>query len=192
MTPRSTSFDPVNDGENNLLYDGYDSHKSWPQESKDGNLVSNGIINPDRSWQPQAWEVKKQYQGIKFTQSEEQAASGKVTMKNFNRFLDASYYQIDWTLLKNGEATDQSGTLTDEEASSRPPTSSTPTSRAPRRRLTIPYSIDDPEDGAEYQLLIEYRLKSDTAYAEKGYVQGSAQFEPRHAGPTSPPASLAA
>ena len=175
--PTVYEFDPVNDGENNLLYDGYDSHKSWPQESKDGNLVSNGIINPDRSWQPQAWEVKKQYQGIKFTQSEEQAASGKVTMKNFNRFLDASYYQIDWTLLKNGEATDQSGTLTDEEAALAPADVINADITCSQKELTIPYSIDDPEDGAEYQLLIEYRLKSDTAYAEKGYVQGSAQFE---------------
>ena len=178
-TAYANETDPVNRSEKDLLYDGYDSHHSWPQESKDGNIGSNGIINPDRSWQPQAYEVKKQYQGLKFTQTDAQAKAGKVTMKNLNRFLNANHYQIEWTLLKNGEATDIKGVLTDDEANLAPSDTYNADVQWSEKELMLPYldKIKNPEDGAEYQLLIEYKLKSDEVWAEAGYTVGSEQFE---------------
>ena len=177
--PAVYETDAVHRGAKDLLYDGFDSHKSWPQESKDGLMGSNGIINQDRSWQPQAYEVKKQYQGLKFTQSKAQAKAGKVTMKNLNRFLNANHYQITWTVLKNGEPTTVTGTLADDEASLAPSSTYNDQVQWSEKELTLPYlnKIDKPEAGAEYQLQIDYKLKADEPWAKAGYTVGSEQFE---------------
>ena len=153
------------------LYFGFDG--SWKQNSGDLNFCVNGFIFPDRTWSPQAYEIKYWYQDLKFTQTEEQKAQKKVTLKNLNRFKNANYYEIAWSILEDGIAI-QTGTFTDEEVSLAPPTGSI--AAGSTKELTVPYRITDTKEGAEYLLQIEYRLKSDTPYAKKGYVQGSEQF----------------
>ncbi|MCB7135078.1 glycoside hydrolase family 2 TIM barrel-domain containing protein [Cellulosimicrobium marinum] len=146
---------------------------SWPQVSGDGNFLMNGVLFPDRSWKPAAYEVKKQFQDLKFSQSEEQRAAHEVTITNLNRFKNANYYDVVWSLQEDGE-TVRTGTLTDAEADLAPPTGDVDAGST--TTVTLPYGIEDPAPGAEYQLLVEYRLKQDTPYADAGYVQGSAQF----------------
>jgi beta-galactosidase len=138
----------------------------------------NGFINPDRVWQPEAYAVKGNYQDIKFTQTATQQENQQVLMKNFNRFKNTNYYDIVWTLLEDGQPL-QSATLSDAEASLAPATGnigSTDAGARAEKVLTIPYVIDEPKDGAEYMLLMDYKLKEDTVYAPAGYVQGSGQF----------------
>lgn len=154
------------------LYFGFDS--SWKQNSDDLNFCVNGFIFPDRTWSPQAYEIKYRYQDLKFAQTEEQKAEKKFTLKNFNRFKNANYYEITWSVLEDGKVI-QTGTFTDEEVNLAPPTGSI--SGASAKELTVPYEITNPKAGAEYLLQIEYRLKKDMVYADKGYVQGSEQFE---------------
>lgn len=146
---------------------------SWPQVSGDGNFLMNGVLFPDRTWKPGAYEVKKQYQDLKFSQTDAQRAERQVTITNLNRFKNASYYDIVWSLQEDG-ATVQTGTLTDAEADLAPPTGDV--AAGSTKTVTLPYGVEDPTPGAEYQLLVEYRLAADTPYAEAGYVQGSAQF----------------
>lgn len=153
------------------LYFGFDG--SWKQNSDDLNFCVNGIIFPDRSWHPQAYEVKYWYQDLKFTQTQEQKEQKKVLLKNFNRFKNANYYEITWTILEDGEEY-QTGTFTDEQTDLAPLTGSI--AGAATKELTVPYEISNPKEGAEYLLRIEYKLKSNTLYANKGYVQGTAQF----------------
>lgn len=154
------------------LYFGFDG--SWKQNSGQLNFCVNGFIFPDRTWSPQAYEIKYRYQDLKFTQTEAQKAEKKITLKNFNRFKNANYYDITWSLQEDG-VTLQSGTFTDEEVNLAPPTGSI--TGASTKELTVPYSVENPKEGAEYLLLVEYKLKSDKPYAEAGYVQGSEQFE---------------
>ncbi|GII98990.1 beta-galactosidase/beta-glucuronidase [Sediminihabitans luteus] len=153
------------------LYLGFDG--SWKQASGDGNFLQNGFIYPDRTWKPEAYEVKKQYQDLKFTQSDAQRADHQVTIVNLNRFRNANTYDIVWQLQEDG-TTVQSGTLSDDQADLAPPTGDV--SAGATKVVTVPYGIDDPKAGAEYQLLVEYRLAADAPYADAGYVQGSAQF----------------
>ncbi|MEY8390872.1 glycoside hydrolase family 2 TIM barrel-domain containing protein, partial [Lachnospiraceae bacterium 45-W7] len=156
------------------LYFGFDG--SWQQQGskKNYNFCVNGFIFPDRSWSPQAYEIKYRYQDLKFTQTDAQKAAKKVTLKNFNRFKNANYYDIVWTVLEDGKKL-VSGTFTDEEADLAPPQGRI--TGAAVKELTVPYEIADPKAGAEYILQLEYRLKDAGVYAEKGYVQGSEQFE---------------
>lgn len=154
------------------LYFGFDG--SWKQNSGGLNFCVNGFIFPDRTWSPQAYEIKYRYQDIKFAQTEEQKAAKKITLKNFNRFKNANYYEITWSLQENGK-TIQTGTFSDAEVNLAPPTGSI--TGASTKELTVPYSVENPKEGAEYLLLVEYKLKADRPYAKAGYVQGSEQFE---------------
>ena len=164
LQPGADTSDGVSDDE---LFWGMDG--SWPQVSGDGNFLMNGFIFPDRTWQPEAYEVKKQYQDLKFAQTGEH----EVTMTNLNRFKNANVYDLVWSLQEDG-ATVQTGTLTDAEADLPPATGAD--ARA-TKALTIPFALDATRPGAEYVLLVEYRLAADAPYADAGYVQGSAQFD---------------
>lgn len=153
------------------LFFGFDH--SWKQDSDDYNFCVNGFIFPDRTWSPQAYEIKYRHQDLKFTQTKEQADANKFTLKNFNRFKNANYYELKWTVLEDGKAL-ASGVFTDDAANLAPPVGSI--AGASEKELTVPYQVAEPKAGAEYILQIEYCLKEDHLYAEKGYVQGSEQF----------------
>lgn len=153
------------------LFFGFDH--SWKQNSDDYNFCVNGFIFPDRTWSPQAYEIKYRHQDLKFAQTKEQAAAHKFTLKNFNRFKNANYYELKWTVLEDGKEL-FSGIFTNEAASLAPPTGSI--AGASEKELTVPYQIENPKAGAEYILQIDYCLKEDHLYAKKGYVQGSEQF----------------
>ncbi|MCI8635700.1 MAG: DUF4981 domain-containing protein [Eubacterium sp.] len=153
------------------LFFGFDH--SWKQNSDDYNFCVNGFIFPDRTWSPQAYEIKYYYQDLKFTQTAAQAAENKFTMKNFNRFQNANFYELTWSVLENGKVL-ETGIFTDEEADLLPRQGSI---GAPSvRELTVPFTVTEPKAGAEYILQIDYKLKEDLVYAPKGYVQGSEQF----------------
>ena len=107
-------------------------------------------------------------------QTDEQKAAKKITIKNFNRFKNANYYDIEWSVLENGTRV-SSGKFTAEQVNLAPPTGRI--AGASTKEVTVPYTIDNPKQGAEYLLQIEYKLKNNEVYAEKGYVQGSEQFE---------------
>ncbi len=156
----------------NDLFFGFDH--SWKLNSDDYNFCVNGFIFPDRTWSPQAYEVKYRYQDLKFVQTDEQKAAKKITLKNFNRFKNANYYDIEWSVLENGTRV-SSGKFTAEQVNLAPPTGRI--AGASTKEVTVPYTIDNPKQGAEYLLQIEYKLKNSEVYAEKGYVQGSEQFE---------------
>ncbi len=153
------------------LFFGFDH--SWKQGSDDYNFCVNGFIFPDRTWSPQAYEIKYYYQDLKFAQTAAQAAENKFTVKNFNRFKNANYYDLTWSVLENGNVL-QTGTFTDEEADLLPPQGSI--GAASVKELTVPFTVTKPKAGEEYILQIDYKLKEDLVYAEQGYVQGSEQF----------------
>ena len=153
------------------LFFGFDH--SWKQGSDDYNFCVNGFIFPDRTWSPQAYEIKYRQQDLKFVQTAAQAAENKFTVKNFNRFKNANFYELTWAVLENGSVL-QEGTFTDDEADLLPPQGSIGT--ASFKELAVPFTVTEPKAGAEYILQIEYKLKEDLVYAKKGYVQGSEQF----------------
>ncbi len=127
----------------------------------DGQFVMNGIIFADREPKPQYYEVKKVYQhiGVKATD----ISVGDIEIFNKYYFKDLSDYTLAWTLLENGTAV-ENGTQT------------LPTIEARKKaKLTIPYKYNLKDD-AEYFLTIQFKLKADEVWAQKGYVQAEEQL----------------
>lgn len=71
----------------------------------DNNFLCNGLVAPNRGWNPHAYEVRKVYQQIAFNWSNNQL---RVTNKYFFRSLENFNYE--WRLLKNGTEV-KSGTI---------------------------------------------------------------------------------
>ena len=80
----------------------------FEEEYKEGSFFSygNGARNygsiwPDRTPQPEMWQMKKTVQPLSFTLMD--ATSGIVEIWNRNHFLSASYYDNSWMLECEGQ-----------------------------------------------------------------------------------------
>jgi len=73
----------------------------WGPEGtpSDNNFLCNGLVAPDRVWNPHAYEVRKVYQHIKL-----KLLDSKVEVKNAYFFKDLSNFQLKVELLENGIA----------------------------------------------------------------------------------------
>lgn len=67
-------------------------------DASDLNFCDNGIVAPDRTPNPHAYEVQKYYQNIWSSLS----SPGMVKVLNENFFRDLSDVEMRWTLLRNG------------------------------------------------------------------------------------------
>ena len=98
-----TNTQRANKGQTRWLYGGdYNDY-----DASDGNFCDNGLIAPDRTWNPHAYEVQYYYQNI-WTEMASQK-DGQITLKvhNENFFSDLSDVCMQWQLLRNGEPVEQ-------------------------------------------------------------------------------------
>ncbi len=70
--------------------------------NSDKNFMCNGLVGPDRSLHPHAFEVKKVYQNIKI--SSPNVVEGKVSIKNVYDFRNLDNCYLSYDLLRNGES----------------------------------------------------------------------------------------
>jgi beta-galactosidase len=98
---------------NGVRFFGYGGDWGPPGTPSDNNFNCNGLVLPDRTPGPQAYEMKKTYQNIKFRLLD--AKQGLVEIKNGYFFRDLSNYLIKWTLLENGKKV-KSGEIKSVEA----------------------------------------------------------------------------
>jgi len=82
----------------------------WGDWPNDNSFCENGIISPDRTEQPEAAEVRYQYQSFWFSATSDQLAKHEISVYNENNFTDLNECELRWSLLKNGIAVD-SGTV---------------------------------------------------------------------------------
>ena len=68
----------------------------------DRNFCDNGLISPDRVWNPHAYEVQYHYQNI-WTKPVN-IFDGTLLIENENFFKGLDNYQLNWTLLADGDA----------------------------------------------------------------------------------------
>lgn len=87
---------------NGKAYWAYGGHLGGEHLQHDQNFCLNGLIDADRSAQPALYEVKKVYQFIKFRHYDPKTKT--VEIYNGYDFTSLSDFEINWTLLKNGEA----------------------------------------------------------------------------------------
>lgn len=123
-----------------------------------------GSIWPDRTVQPEMWQMKKTVQPISFSMLD--AENGMLQIWNRNHFTDASQYDIRWELMEDDQVL-QSGIL-------KPVTK--PLSR---EQIKIPYQklVMAPEK--EYRLVVRSFLKKDELWAPVGHEVAWDEFELR-------------
>ena len=69
--------------------------------TNDENFCINGLVWPDRTPHPGAYEVKKVYQDILFKSAD--ASQGKITIVNNFLYTNTSNYTFSYQVIKNGE-----------------------------------------------------------------------------------------
>ena len=123
----------------------------WPTFKNQG--PADGIIAADGTPKPQAYEVKKVYQNIQFT--DKNLSNGILSVRNRFDFTDLSEYSFVWEIMKNG-VKDAEGYFT--------------VSLAPHGQkdvqLTLPNLI---EDGSEYYLNLYVYTKEATDLVPAGF-----------------------
>jgi beta-galactosidase len=139
-----------------------DGTKDWAyggdygDEPNDGSMVCNGIVRPDRSPEPELFEVRRVYQRID-TEAVD-AAAGRLRVHNDYDFQSLGFVEVQWDATEDGRVI-QEGRLPAPDA---PPKSDA--------ALPIPLAPVAPTPGAEYFLNVRYALKADTTWAKRGHV----------------------
>ncbi|WP_286860900.1 glycoside hydrolase family 2 TIM barrel-domain containing protein [Proteiniphilum sp. UBA5510] len=87
-------------GNKYYAYGGDFGAKHYPHQE---NFCMNGVVWPDRTPNPQLFEVKKVYQDILFQKKD--LEKGMITIVNEFTFTNLDAYQFRWELLKNGMKT---------------------------------------------------------------------------------------
>ncbi len=136
----------------------------WGDEINSQDFCQNGILNPDRTLQPECYEVKYVYQSVWFDGNLEGLQKGEISIYNEFKHTDLSAYDFTYELLCNGKVID-SGKFA--------------VSCAPEATVTVtvPFKMGTPVANGEYFLNVNCTLKSDTLWEKKGYSIAHEQFQ---------------
>lgn len=128
----------------------------------DGSNVNDGLINPDRTAQPEMHEMKKVYQY--FNVKNIDINTGIISISNENFFTDASDVYLKWSLLENGKSI-ASGVINNLDI-------------APQEKqlLKIDFDRNLVKHGNEYFMNISFHLKNATKWAEKDFEVAAEQL----------------
>jgi beta-galactosidase len=141
----------------------------FEKEQNEGVFFSYGIgartygsIWPDRTPQPEMWQMKKSVQPLAF--SLQDAKNGTVEVWNRNHFLDAGYYRTQWFLEADGDILQQGELNLNTQPLS-------------KELIHIPYTQPTLEAGKEYRILLTSSLKKDEIWAPAGHEVAWDQLE---------------
>lgn len=141
----------------------------FEEESNDGTFWSYGVgartygsIWPDRTPQPEMWQMKKSVQPLSFSLLDPE--NGIVEVWNRNHFLNAGFYKTTWKLTADNDVVASGELDLDVDPLS-------------RSIYEIPYTKPAIVPGKEYRLDISSVLRNDEVWAEAGYEVSWEQFE---------------
>ena len=145
------------------MYWAYGGEYGPPGAPSDGTMVCNGIVDADRRLEPEAHEVKKVYQRIRF--EPEDLAQGQIRIRNTYDFQSLDFARIHWQVKVDGVVLHE-GVLPQ-------------LSLAPNQAEVIGLGFEQPEvvQGAEAWLYLSAALERDMKWAEAGHVLASEQFK---------------
>lgn len=129
------------------------------------NFNSNGILNPDRGYNPSAYEVRKIYQSVWTTAGD--AANGTVGVFNENFFTDLSQLRLEWELTRDGEPF-LSGVLSDLDVKPQE-----------HKTVSLDYSAADIPSEGEILLNVRYCLKGTGQMLPAGHIAAYDQITVR-------------
>lgn len=141
----------------------------FEKEEETGTFYSYGIgartygcIWPDRTPQPEMWQMKKTGQPVSFTLLDDRDFT--VEIFNRNHFTSTEQYEIEWMVTQDCQKI-QNGYINN--------------SVAPLAKTTIklPVIVPDILPGKEYRLEFTVRLKQNEIWAEKGHLVAWEQIE---------------
>ncbi len=120
----------------------------------DNNFLINGVIQPDRSLNPHAYEVKKVHQYVNTRWKDEK----KEQLSIFNRhdFIDLSHLYLQWELLDNGQVIKR-GQIAQLDIPA-------------QTERSVPIRLDHSmEEGHEYFLNVSYHLKKERDFRPQDF-----------------------
>ncbi len=127
----------------------------------DQNFMCNGLVNPDRKWNPHAYEVKKVYQNVLI--SSKNPRIGQIDVFNDYFFTNLNFMYLEWTLMADG-VIESKGRIDD-------------TNIDPRQSKTFNIPIQPKDRSKEYFLNISFKTKEAYSVFAKDYEIASEQFE---------------
>ena len=155
-------------------------YKRFYQNNEDPQMCCNGIVGPDLTPHPGAYEVKKVQAPLSLTAANPQEIlMGQFLLWNKHHTLSLSHLEIQWELIEDGLPV-QSGKL--------PPVD---LAAGQKTILSIPFT--QPETlvpGAEYFLNVHFILANATSWAPQGHEVYSEQFPVAFPVPAKPVVSL--
>jgi len=113
-----------------------------------------GSIWPDRRPQPEMWQIKKSGQPVSTRLMS--AERGEVEIANRYLFTNLGDLDAEWVIEADGEVVQKGPLSLDIEAQK-------------SKVVKIPYTVPELIRGAEYRLLVSFRQKAKTPWAEKGF-----------------------
>lgn len=132
-------------------------------DPSDNNFCDNGIIAPDRTWHPHAYEVQHYYQNIWTSGVDLQ--KGLVEVYNENFFKDLSNYYMTWQLLADGVAV-QGGIVEKIDVAAQG-----------HKQIRLPYDLSKIAAGTEIHLNVSYFEKSPSVLLPANYCIARNQME---------------
>lgn len=127
----------------------------------DGQFVMNGIVFGDLEPKPQYYEVKKVYQHVDVKPVDVEKGTFEVFNKYY--FRNLSDYAVKWSLYENGKEV-QSGDIALAGLAPRAKT-----------KITVPYQFNNLKNESEYFVKIQFLLKENMPWADKGFVAAQEQ-----------------
>ncbi|MCF0224366.1 MAG: DUF4981 domain-containing protein [Fibrobacter sp.] len=137
----------------------------WGDKPNDDNFCANGLVLPDRTLQPEMWEVKYQYRNI--VARAKDVAKGVVEIENRFDFVNIKdYVTAEWKLLEDGKVV-ASGKLSGSDIDVAP---------LAKKEITVPFKKPDLKSGSEYYLDLDFQLKDKKEWADAGFSISHEQF----------------
>ncbi|MBC8184030.1 DUF4981 domain-containing protein [candidate division KSB1 bacterium] len=147
--------------ENGIEYFAYGG--DFGEKITDGNFCINGLVFPDRTIQPELFEVKKVYQYIKI--EPKNLLEGKIKITNNYDFLNLNFLNLIWSLSVDGRIL-QKGVLGQLDVN---PSAS--------KIVSIPFEKPAELAGTEYLMTISFSLTKSTKWALQWHELAWQQFK---------------
>lgn len=136
-------------GETYFAYGG-----DWMDFGNQSNFCANGLLLPDKTIEPELYEVKKVYQNADILLVDN---NGIVSIENKSLFTNFSQYDLYWELKENNIVVQSDVLNVDIEPGQ-------------TKNVTIPLEAFEKAQGKEYWLTVQFKLKNDTDWAKSGHA----------------------
>ena len=158
----------------NGLYLGYGG--DWGEGNTDNDNCADGIITATRVEQPEMAEIKKAFQPLWFTATDNQLSAGIVNIRNELYATNGNTFKYTWILTENGVEISR-GVVDNVPDMPAAKNGMDVFYNLPTVAMSIPYKLPVTlRAGAEYHLKLEASMKTSTEWAEAGHIVATEQF----------------